>query len=266
MRLLNAVKRALKACAPLIFVPRCASCMQVLPSTDMPLCERCMQAYLTESKKLCKGCGRMHRYCVCRISFGERRFPLVHITGYDMKRSSVSKNMILNLKDDRFDNAFDFLALCMYTTLRERYIRLFERGTVVITYVPRSSKARRKAGHDQSEEIAKRISALSGAPFVPLFCNNSSSLQKKLGKAERMQNALDSYALINPELRLTGRIVIIIDDIVTTGSSIGACATLAVRNGARAVIPLVCARTQSQKSVHGSYDDTVSDDEADEGE
>lgn len=260
MKLTDAVKKAVSQIASLVFVPRCASCYKVLPSKRIPLCEKCKSAYLLESKKLCKKCGRVHKMCVCRIKIGGTNVPFVHVTGYDVNRSSVSKNMILHIKDTRLDSAFDFLADEMLTALKERYIRLFERGNIVITYVPRSAKARRKAGHDQSEQLAMRISERSGAPFVPLFSNSSVKAQKKLDKDTRFENAMRGYSLIHPELKLTDRIIVIIDDIVTTGASIGACATLARRNGAKAVIGLVCAKTVSEKGpTEENYSEPVFD-------
>ena len=88
MKLTDAVKKAVSQIASLVFVPRCASCYKVLPSKRIPLCEKCKSAYLLESKKLCKKCGRVHKMCVCRIKIGGTNVPFVHVTGYDVNRSS----------------------------------------------------------------------------------------------------------------------------------------------------------------------------------
>ena len=249
MSVLKRIKNTIFQIAELVFVPKCAACFTALPSKDIPLCRECMEAYRTESKRSCARCGRPYRYCVCRIDNDGMRLPLVYVTSYDIRRSSVSRSMLLHLKDDRFDSAFDFLADDMLMALRERYMRLFERGKVVITYLPRSEKARRKSGHDQAEQIALRIAERSGAPLVPLFGNRSKKKQKKLDRAQRKENAAKGYYLLNPELRLDGRIVVLIDDIVTTGASVGACANLVKRSGAKAVIPLACARANSRRGL-----------------
>ncbi len=205
--------------------------------------------YLLESKYLCGSCGRAHRMCTCRISFSGAKIPFLHVTGYDVKRNSASKSVILNIKDNNIPSAFDFLANEMLTAFRERYVRLFERSNVVITYVPRSEKARRRAGHDQSEQIAMRIAEKSGAVFMPLFKNHGVKAQKKLSRAEREENARQNYELMSPELKLKGQIVIIIDDIVTTGASIGACAMLVKNAGAKATIALAAAKTEYKKGI-----------------
>lgn len=249
MKILNALKGFFSQLAALLFVPRCSACGITLPSKDIALCDKCKEMYLLESKYLCGSCGRAHRMCTCRISFAGIKIPFLHVTGYDVKRNAVSKSIILNIKDNNIPAAFDYLADEMLTAFRERYIRLFERSNVVITYVPRSEKARRRAGHDQSEQIAVRIAKKSGAVFMPLFENHGVKVQKKLNRAEREENAKKNYELIASELKLNGQIVIIIDDIVTTGASIGACAVLAKKAGARAVIALTAAKAEYKKGL-----------------
>ena len=253
MRVLNAVKNAIKELFTLVFVPKCSACGTPLPSKDIPLCDKCKESFLLESKMPCKKCGKAHKLCSCRIDTMGVRFPLTHVTGYDIKRSSVSKSIILAVKDDLLESAFDFLADEMLTALKERYLRLFERTNVVITYVPRSERARRKAGHDQAEQIALRVARKSGATFMPLFVNNGKKKQKTLTGVQRQKNAVENYALIMPELKLKGQTVVIIDDIVTTGASIGACGLLARSAGAKAVIALSWAKSQREKGVENKY-------------
>lgn len=261
MKILNALKALIDGIFSLVFVPKCAACQSVLPSDEITLCSKCEKVYLLESKMLCPSCNRAHKMCVCKIDFLGARIPLTHVTGYDIKRPSVSKSIILGVKDNRLDSTFDFLAEQMLTALKERYIRLFERTSVVITYVPRSKNAKRKSGHDQSEQIAKRIAAKSGAAFMPLFENNAVKKQKTLKRAERQINASKNYALLYPELSLKGQTLVIIDDIVTTGASIGACATLAKKAGAKATLSLSFA-----KSVGKNEQENLEDNESGEKE
>lgn len=249
MTVLKAIKGFFSMLATLLFPPKCAGCQVVLPSDEVVLCKKCVDVYRLETKIQCKACNRAHRACICKIEFLGAKIPLTHVTGYDIKRPSVSKNIILGVKDTRLDSAFDFLADEMLTALKERYLRLFERTNVLITYVPRSKNAKRRAGHDQSEQIAKRVANKSGAVFMPLFENNGIKKQKTLKRAERQQNAAKNYSLLYPELSLKGQTVVIIDDIVTTGASIGACATLAKKSGAKATLALSFARSVRENGI-----------------
>ena len=245
MKILSRIKRIFGEIVPLVFVPKCVNCQTVLPSKDMVFCDKCQKVYLLESKMPCKACNRAHKMCTCRINFIDSRFALTHVTGYDINLPYVSKSLILSIKDDKLEAAIDFMADEMLLALRERYLRLFERTNVVITYVPRSERAKREAGHDQSKELALRIAEKSGAVFMPLFKNNGKKKQKTLGANQRMKNAIESYTLLAPELKLSGQTVVIVDDIVTTGASIGACAALTRKAGAKAVIALSAAKTVS---------------------
>jgi ComF family protein len=249
MPLLKRIGEWIKELGDLVFVPRCGACNTAVASREIAMCEKCTLRYLTESKKFCKVCARPHRACVCKVDSPRGKVPIVHVTGYDIRRSSVSRSLILNLKNDAFSAPLDLLAEDMLMALRERYIRLFEREGVVITYLPRSKRAKRRAGHDQSEQLARRISALSGAPLVPLFVNNSKRSQKKLNREQRIENAKNGYALLADGLRLDNKVVIMVDDIVTTGASMGACAALVKSVGAKAVIGLVCAKAVSYKGL-----------------
>ncbi len=249
MKVLNGIRGALVSLSTLLFVPKCAGCDTPLPSRETALCEKCEKAYRLESSYLCKKCGRAHKMCICRIDFEGHKIPFTHVTGYDIRRPSVSKSLVLNIKNNRLDSAFDFLADEMLTAFKERYVRIFERAGVVITYVPRSKTARRRDGHDQSEQIAKRIAKKSGAVFMPLFANSAKKAQKSLSGANRQINAKKNYFLISPELKLDNMVIVIVDDIVTTGSSIGACAVLAKSLGAKAVIGLACAKTEGKREI-----------------
>ena len=248
MSIIKKLKKIKDALAALVFVPKCASCLSVLPAESDALCKKCKEIYELESKYSCHVCGRAHKMCVCKIQCEGRNYPFVHITAYDINRNSVSKSIILNIKETNFAGAFDFLAENMYSALIERYPTLLGSARVYITYVPRSEKARKRAGHDQSYQIAKRISELSSAPVIKIFENHSKKQQKKLNAAQRRENAKSNYTLSNEPIDLNQTVLIIVDDIVTTGASIGACADLAKKVGAKAVIGLVCARAESKKS------------------
>ena len=252
MKAQSKIRKIIDQLLSLLFVPRCAACLCVMSSKSQVLCPKCRERYDLESKYLCASCSRAHRYCTCRVEYEERRFPLVHLTAYDIKRESVSKSVILNLKDTRFDEVFKFWAQEMAEVLHERYFRIFEHDNTIITYVPRSKKAKRKAGHDQSCEIAKHLSNITGAPMIALFRNESSAAQKSLSRESRRENARINYKMIESDIRLDGRVVIIIDDIVTTGASIGACSVLAKDAHAKAVIALVCAKAENPKGLSES--------------
>jgi predicted amidophosphoribosyltransferase len=186
--------------------------------------------------------------CRCKIHYENKVFDLYRVTGYNILGGSVSRNVVLYLKHNKSRAAFNFVAEQMLDIIKTRAPYLFDiTSRTVITYVPRSKRAKRKEGYDQSYEIAKIISEKSGKPLVKAFCNRSKSPQKTLNKEERMSNAELSYDTLPEAAECSGKSVIIIDDIVTTGASIGVCGTQLMNLGAVQVIGLVYAKTEDKR-------------------
>jgi predicted amidophosphoribosyltransferase len=58
--------------------------------------------------------------------------------------------------------------------------------------------------------------------------------QVGLGAADRLRNVRDAFAVIDPA-KVIGRTVVVVDDVVTTGATVGACVEPLRRAGARSV-------------------------------
>lgn len=113
----------------------------------------------------------------------------------------------------------------------------------LITAVPTGRRRRRELGYAQSEEIAKLVSAMSGKPFRRVLTVTASKKeQKRLNTEQRRENALSAYVLSAPEW-VNGKNVLVIDDVCTTGATLGAIADLMKRAGAKSVTGAVFART-----------------------
>ena len=107
----------------------------------------------------------------------------------------------------------------------------------VVPVPPRKGRARIR-GWDQVEEIARFLERRGCAVTRPLERRRSDE-QKSLGRGARSLNARKAYALkegaSSPELPL------LIDDVVTTGATLDACARALKEGGARTVAALVLA-------------------------
>jgi len=67
------------------------------------------------------------------------------------------------------------------------------------------------------------------------------SSQISLTKKERTENIKNSFSVVNPE-KISGKTIILIDDIMTTGATISEAAKTLKNSGAKKVIGLVVAR------------------------
>ena len=102
-----------------------------------------------------------------------------------------------------------------------------------IVPVPMTKQSKRKRGYNQSELIAKAVSAETGIPVKPVVMKiRDTEEQKKLGRTQRKINLKDSFEL---KENVFGKRILIIDDICTTGSTLSEIAVMLGKNGAKDV-------------------------------
>ena len=111
----------------------------------------------------------------------------------------------------------------------------------ILSNVPRKRSRVLKYGFDHSEEIAKSIANKLGLKYIKLLKSKSKLAQKKLHGEERIKNA--EFDILKKKQNLKAKRVLLIDDIVTTGASMGASAMLIRALGAKEVVGACLAIT-----------------------
>ncbi len=107
----------------------------------------------------------------------------------------------------------------------------------VMTWVPISKAHMRKRGYDQSELIATHLGKMTGIPVKQYLrkVKNNKTQSSISDHAVRASNVIGMYEVVNgTEVR--GKRVLVIDDIITTGSTISECAKTLLAAGASDVI------------------------------
>jgi ComF family protein len=94
-----------------------------------------------------------------------------------------------------------------------------------IVPVPLAKKRLRQRGYNQSEEIARGVAAISDLPIFDqavrrLFFEGS---QTSKGRWDRNENVENVFELVQADT-IRGKHILLIDDVVTTGATIIACA------------------------------------------
>ena len=118
----------------------------------------------------------------------------------------------------------------------------------IITFVPIHKKRRSGRGYDQSEILAKHIAQILGKPFLPTLARiRNTSAQFSLGAAERAKNISNAFE-IYPNINISGKKLLIIDDIYTTGSTINECTKTI--NAANADADYFTFAKEEKESVH----------------
>ncbi len=97
-------------------------------------------------------------------------------------------------------------------------------GIDLILPLPLARRRERERGYNQSELIARGVADITGLPVVRDAVQRirDTVSQTTLDHTGRSANMEAAFRLIRPEA-VTGRHVLIVDDIVTTGASVTAC-------------------------------------------
>ncbi|WP_294541224.1 phosphoribosyltransferase family protein [uncultured Gemmiger sp.] len=108
--------------------------------------------------------------------------------------------------------------------------------TVIVPVPPR-----RRGGGRMPYLLARRLSRILGIPLsCPLHTTREMKPQKGLDLAGRLQNTKDAYAC-RSGTDLSGARVLLVDDIITTGSTVSACALALLQGGAVSVFAVSVA-------------------------
>lgn len=92
--------------------------------------------------------------------------------------------------------------------------------------------------------LARRLGAVLGVPVeTPLYIKRRGRPQKELTREQRLQNARGAFGC-RLGTDLTGRRVLLIDDIITTGATASACALALLEAGAVEVTAVAIAAAE----------------------
>ncbi|MDR1861265.1 MAG: ComF family protein [Bacteroidales bacterium] len=91
--------------------------------------------------------------------------------------------------------------------------------------VPLFPAKERKRGYNQSHQLAVGLSAALEIPVEHenLVRTGNTSTQTKLNRFERWENVRNQFCVVKPEL-FAGKHLILVDDVLTTGATVEACA------------------------------------------
>jgi ComF family protein len=102
-------------------------------------------------------------------------------------------------------------------------------------------------GFNQAEAVARELAAQLGAPFAPRLLRRVrwTARQVQLSRETRRENLRGAFRVVRGA-RLAGKTVLVVDDVMTTGSTLGEVARTLLSAGAERVIAVVLARTEAR--------------------
>lgn len=111
---------------------------------------------------------------------------------------------------------------------------LLRQGALQVVPVPLHPRRERERGYNQSDWIARQlVGFLPDARFNPcLLRSRDTETQTRLGADERRENMKNAFAIHPKAVLDADQTFLIVDDVLTTGSTLNACArTLAAAGG-----------------------------------
>ncbi len=250
------LKSALGALASVIFPAPCRICDRALTNASrIPICDSCLSGFEPVAEPMCGACGRpfdsevaaeaIQPLCrLCRLQYyafdGARSFAI-----YD---DSLFEAVAL-LKYEQVSRLGDWFAGKLTEVARRQATEW--RADVVVP-VPLHAARRRERGYNQAESIARPLARSLGLKLESRVLQRVKPRppQLVLSRTERWQSVRGAYAA-REKARVDNLRILLIDDVMTTGATLDACARALKMAGAAAVFGLTVGRARSGNIVAG---------------
>lgn len=221
-----------------IFLPnRCAVCSKVI-RWDREMCRSCAEKIERVADSVCPVCAK--KQCLDHASLRFDRTVCLY---------SYEEPCITGIYQLKFARTVSFAKHSAGELAKVLEKRGLAQQIDVVTCVPMSRRKKRKRGHNHAEVIANYLAKQLGKPLdVSLLVHsNTMTDHHKLLGSERAENARNSFAIAEKHGDISGKTVLLCDDVYTTGATMNACADCLKRLGAKSVIAAAIATTQRER-------------------
>ncbi len=190
----------------------CSDCRARLPCRH-PTCWRCNS--LSNNWRVCRSCRRDQgpRAVIAPCSYQE-----------------VAATLVASLKFKHARAAAKAMSREMAAYTDASYYG--------VTFVPTAKKRVRQRGYDQAELLARSLAHELKLPCYRLLHRTGSSRQVGSSRQQRQKQAAMSYKC---NANLSGKQILLVDDVISTGATVYACSKLLRRQGAKHVDVVVFA-------------------------
>lgn len=193
-------------------------------------CLACSQSLVKGEEIVCTGClldmPKTNYHKADKNPLLERlllRMPLKQAFAYyHFKKGSKVQELLHALKYHNHPEIGVKIGRVMgYELVKEGFENTFD----IIVPVPLHPSRRRMRGYNQSEELAKGLSEILKIPYTENFVKRriKTQTQTRKTKLNRWQNVRDVFEM-KDQGDVKGKRVLLVDDVVTTGATLEACA------------------------------------------
>ncbi len=205
----------------------CPACLGTLHPISPPRCEICSHPFdgLIDGPFVCPNCRGRHFHFVCAVAVMPSRGPvrdLVHRLKYhgaSWAARPLAELALAGLDDPRLSGAPDALVP-----------------------VPLHPLRRRQRGYNQALLIAREIAAHARLPVLDVLLRvRKTQTQTHFNRRERMRNLRGAFRL-RAGVDVRDKRLLLVDDVLTTGSTMDECARVLAEAGAGPAHALAVAR------------------------
>ena len=207
----------------LLYPPKCPFCGRVLERGEEGWCSLCQEELpwtRAGEEKAVGGCD----VCLSPVWYRDAARDGVHRYKFHGGQSHARPfgTLMAQCLNDRWDKPVD-----------------------LVTWAPLHPRRKRKRGYDQAELLARVLASELDKPAVPALRKARDTVEQSSldDEAARAQNAAGAYEIAD-RLAVQGKRVLLVDDIVTSGSTLSNCAQILLDAGANEVWTAVFARAR----------------------
>lgn len=200
MRIIEKFKRVLHSLSCFLFPERCPFCRSLVKEGE-PACDKCKKDFPINGYTY--GVGGGYRCCSPLLYDGKYKRAVLRYKFRDKRQYSMK---FAQLMFDQIMKSYpDFIFDC-------------------ITYVPMYEEDQKERGFNQCELLANDLSKLMKIPCKTLLKKHKKTNHQHNLKTyfERKKNLKGAFSVISKE-EINGKSILLIDDIVTTGSTLAEC-------------------------------------------
>lgn len=199
----------------LIFPPKCPFCTRILENPRETLCPNCQPKLPWLTHKAALRRVEFTAGCCSPLLYKEQvrkcihRYKFTHVRAYAKPLGTLMAQCVRDHGEITPD---------------------------VVTWVPLSRKRLRERGFDQARELAQVVGRELGIPVQALLSKDRDTERQSSmeSDARRKANVLGVYSL-RPEADVQRKCVLVVDDVVTSGATLSACAKVLDGAGAERI-------------------------------
>ncbi len=217
------LREIIKASLTLLFPPTCPCCKKMTGNNSQPLCGECFAQLKFIKTPYCSCCGRVFS------GSGENHLCgdcLKSSWAFDKARSIFSYEKIIArlIHELKYSGKTTGLETIGWLSRQTAIIDDFDNPDFIIP-VPLHIKRLRQRGFNQAQVLAKSIFPDDKKKIRTdlLIRQTDTQSQTGLSGKQRRKNLKNAFIVKNPS-EITGRNILILDDVFTTGSTVNECA------------------------------------------